>query len=93
MRNDGKLDPTNRRMLALLQEDGRISASALGRKLGLSRTAVQDRDKETYVFSFQSQAVIFLKVKQAKDQELMLLHDPMEPGLPEPQSGQIYLPS
>ena len=43
MRNDGKLDPTNRRMLALLQEHGRISASELGRKLGLSRTAVQDR--------------------------------------------------
>jgi DNA-binding Lrp family transcriptional regulator len=30
-------------MLALLQEHGRIGASELGRKLGLSRTAVQDR--------------------------------------------------
>lgn len=43
MRNGGKLDPTNRRLLALLQEHGRTSASDLGRKLGLSRTAVQDR--------------------------------------------------
>lgn len=43
MRSDGKLDPTNRRLLALLKEHGRTSASELGRKLGLSRTAVQDR--------------------------------------------------
>ncbi|WP_323797203.1 Lrp/AsnC family transcriptional regulator [Nisaea sp.] len=43
MRNDGKLDPTNRRLLALLKEHGRTSASDLGRTLGLSRTAVQDR--------------------------------------------------
>ncbi|WP_036554884.1 Lrp/AsnC family transcriptional regulator [Nisaea denitrificans] len=43
MRKDGKLDPTNRRLLALLKEHGRTSASDLGRKLGLSRTAVQDR--------------------------------------------------
>tara|TARA_E500000305_G_scaffold78949_1_gene64737 strand:+ start:2712 stop:3152 length:441 start_codon:yes stop_codon:yes gene_type:complete len=43
MRNGGKLDPTNRRLLALLKEHGRTSASDLGRKLGLSRTAVQDR--------------------------------------------------
>jgi len=43
MRDDRPLDPTNRRLLQLLQQDGRLSATALGRALGLSRTAVQDR--------------------------------------------------
>ncbi|MEP2437938.1 MAG: Lrp/AsnC family transcriptional regulator [Roseibium sp.] len=37
------MDPTNRRLLTLLKEHGRTGASELGRQLGLSRTAVQDR--------------------------------------------------
>ncbi|KAB7613999.1 AsnC family transcriptional regulator [Amylibacter sp. SFDW26] len=37
------MDPTNRRLLELLSENSRQSATALGKTLGLSRTAVQDR--------------------------------------------------
>ena len=37
------IDPTDRKILALLREDGRASTSTLGRKLGLSRTTVQSR--------------------------------------------------
>ncbi|MBT9386279.1 Lrp/AsnC family transcriptional regulator [Pseudooceanicola sp. CBS1P-1] len=37
------LDPTNKRLLALLQEDARLSAAELGRRVGLSRPAVQGR--------------------------------------------------
>lgn len=43
MQNETKLDPTNCKLIALLQENGRQSATALGKALGLSRTAVQDR--------------------------------------------------
>lgn len=43
MQNDGQLDPTNIKLLELLKADGRRSATALGKVLGLSRTAVQDR--------------------------------------------------
>lgn len=38
-----EIDRTNRRILALLETDGRMSAAAIGRKIGLSRPAVQDR--------------------------------------------------
>ena len=37
------IDATDRKILALLREDGRASTSQLGRKLGLSRTTVQSR--------------------------------------------------
>ncbi len=37
------LDRTHKRILALLQKDGRMSAAAIGRAIGLSRPAVQER--------------------------------------------------
>jgi len=37
------LDQTDRRILTILSRDARISFAALGREIGLSRTAVQDR--------------------------------------------------
>ena len=37
------LDPTGKRLLALLQENARLSYSELGRQIGLSVTAVIDR--------------------------------------------------
>ena len=43
MRNDGELDATDRRLLALLQADARASFTALARDVGLSRTAIQER--------------------------------------------------
>lgn len=45
MQNDSQLDPTNVKLLELLKANGRLSATALGDILGLSRTAVQDRMK------------------------------------------------
>lgn len=38
-----ELDRTNKRILALLETNGRQSAAAIGREIGLSRPAVQDR--------------------------------------------------
>lgn len=38
-----KLDRTHNRILTLLQKDARMSAAAIGRAIGLSRPAVQDR--------------------------------------------------
>ncbi|MDO5630682.1 MAG: Lrp/AsnC family transcriptional regulator [Paracoccus sp. (in: a-proteobacteria)] len=38
-----QIDRTNRRILALLRKDARISAAAIGREIGLSRPAVQAR--------------------------------------------------
>lgn len=43
LRNAENLDPTNKRLLELLSDNSRQSATALGKTLGLSRTAVQDR--------------------------------------------------
>jgi Lrp/AsnC family leucine-responsive transcriptional regulator len=37
------IDRTNKRILALLRKDGRMSAAAIGRAIGLSRPAVQER--------------------------------------------------
>lgn len=37
------LDPTDRRLIALLRDNARISTAALARSLGLSRTTVQSR--------------------------------------------------
>jgi len=37
------IDRTNRRILALLKKDGRMSAAAIGRAISLSRPAVQER--------------------------------------------------
>ncbi|MEP2783158.1 MAG: Lrp/AsnC family transcriptional regulator [Pseudoruegeria sp.] len=37
------MDQTDKRILARLGKDGRISFTALGREIGLSRTAIQDR--------------------------------------------------
>jgi DNA-binding Lrp family transcriptional regulator len=37
------INATDRRLIALLQEDARASAALLGRKLGLARTTVQSR--------------------------------------------------
>ena len=37
------IDRTNKRILALLRKDGRMSAAAIGRTIGLSRPAVQER--------------------------------------------------
>ncbi|MEQ1954961.1 Lrp/AsnC family transcriptional regulator [Mesorhizobium sp. CN2-181] len=36
-------DRTDKRILALLEKNARMSAAAIGREIGLSRTAVQDR--------------------------------------------------
>ncbi|ODT81088.1 MAG: AsnC family transcriptional regulator [Pelagibacterium sp. SCN 64-44] len=38
-----QLDKTNKRILALLEKNARISATAIGKEIGLSRPAVQDR--------------------------------------------------
>ena len=40
---DGLLDETNRRLLAELQADARVSNAELGRRVGLSSPAVADR--------------------------------------------------
>lgn len=37
------VDRTDKRILAMLEQNARISFAALGREIGLSRTAVQDR--------------------------------------------------
>jgi Lrp/AsnC family transcriptional regulator, leucine-responsive regulatory protein len=37
------LDRTNLRILALLEQNARLSSAAIGREIGLSRPAVQDR--------------------------------------------------
>lgn len=37
------LDRTDRRIIALLERNARMTAAAIGREIGLSRTAVQDR--------------------------------------------------
>ncbi|MEP3298734.1 MAG: Lrp/AsnC family transcriptional regulator [Pseudoruegeria sp.] len=37
------MDQTDKRILARLGEDARINFTALGREIGLSRTAIQDR--------------------------------------------------
>jgi DNA-binding Lrp family transcriptional regulator len=37
------MDPTDRKLLALLRENARASTAELGRRLGLSRTTVQSR--------------------------------------------------
>ncbi|WP_323779634.1 Lrp/AsnC family transcriptional regulator [Leisingera sp.] len=37
------IDRTNKRILALLEQNARLSAAAVGREIGLSRPAVQDR--------------------------------------------------
>lgn len=41
--NDGPLDETNRRLLAELQRDGRLSLAELGRRVGLTPPAVAER--------------------------------------------------
>jgi Lrp/AsnC family transcriptional regulator, leucine-responsive regulatory protein len=42
-RNDGVLDPVNRRILALLADDARISTSEMARRVGMSAPAVRER--------------------------------------------------
>ena len=37
------MDNTDKRIIAILEQNARISAAELGRQIGLSRTAVQDR--------------------------------------------------
>ncbi|MFK7855626.1 MAG: Lrp/AsnC family transcriptional regulator [Granulosicoccus sp.] len=37
------VDAKNRKILSLLEKDARLSATEIGRRVGLSRTAVQDR--------------------------------------------------
>ena len=39
------MDSANRKILALLLTNGRMSATAIGKEIGLSRTAVQSRMK------------------------------------------------
>jgi Lrp/AsnC family transcriptional regulator, leucine-responsive regulatory protein len=41
--DDGRLDPTDRRLLAELQADARLSLAELGRRVGLSSPAVAER--------------------------------------------------
>lgn len=38
-----QLDKTNKRILTLLEKNARMSATAIGKEIGLSRPAVQDR--------------------------------------------------
>ena len=42
---DGRLDDTNRRLLAELQDDARLSLAELGRRVGLSSPAVAERSR------------------------------------------------
>lgn len=42
---DASLDPTDAAIIEVLQEDGRISVSELGRKVGLSQPATSERLK------------------------------------------------
>jgi Lrp/AsnC family leucine-responsive transcriptional regulator len=55
---DSTLDPTDRRILRLLQEDGRISTVDLADRIGLSPTATGERVKrllrEGYVTGFRA---------------------------------------
>jgi Lrp/AsnC family leucine-responsive transcriptional regulator len=45
VRNDGDLlDAVNRRILAILTDDTRISTAELARQVGMSAPAVRDRD-------------------------------------------------
>jgi Lrp/AsnC family leucine-responsive transcriptional regulator len=41
--SDQQLDPTNRQLLAALQEDARLSLAELGRRVGLTAPAVGER--------------------------------------------------
>lgn len=43
LQNDGLLDGVNRRILAILAEDARISTSELARRVGMSAPAVRER--------------------------------------------------
>jgi DNA-binding Lrp family transcriptional regulator len=45
MRRNEQLDDSDRRLLSLLREDGRMSTAALARKLGLARTTIVERMK------------------------------------------------
>ncbi|HQZ45546.1 MAG TPA: Lrp/AsnC family transcriptional regulator [Usitatibacteraceae bacterium] len=45
MRQKDQLDDPDRRLLALLREDARMSTAALARKLGVARTTVLERMK------------------------------------------------
>lgn len=38
-----EIDRTNKRIIALLEQNARLSAAAIGREIGLSRPAVQER--------------------------------------------------
>lgn len=40
---DMQIDKTNKRILALLEKNARMSATAIGKEIGLSRPAVQER--------------------------------------------------
>ncbi|KIC45908.1 AsnC family transcriptional regulator [Ruegeria sp. ANG-S4] len=48
-----KMDRTNKRILALLQNNARLTATAIGKEIGLSRPAVQDR-----ITAMENQGVI-----------------------------------
>lgn len=70
------LDRTDKRILALLNHDARISFAAIGREIGLSRTAVQDRvsklENEGIINGYRAdfsleeaglvEAIIFIKI-------------------------------
>ena len=45
MRRTAQRDDTDRRLLALLREDARLSTAALARRLGVARTTVVERMK------------------------------------------------
>ena len=45
MRRNAQIDEFDRRLLALLREDGRMSTAALARSLGVARTTVVERMK------------------------------------------------
>jgi DNA-binding Lrp family transcriptional regulator len=45
MRRNAQLDASDRKLLALLREDGRMSTAALARQLGVARTTVVERMK------------------------------------------------
>ncbi|MEP0519356.1 MAG: Lrp/AsnC family transcriptional regulator [Hyphomicrobiales bacterium] len=85
MQNEGQLDPTNLRLLELLKADGRRSVTALGKALGLSRTAVQDRMKRLEAKGIISGYTVTLNLPEARSFQALvsgaILERPCAPTL------------
>ena len=74
---DMQIDKTNKRILSLLEKNARMSATAIGKEIGLSRPAVQDRiaamEQEGVIKGYHAatddaanliQAVLFIRISE-----------------------------